>query len=211
MPAITRRLDLRGHREAHREHIGEATIGCLHVADVTDVHREGCAGVRIGQRQLDRIGPGFHLVLEGGHDEIVSGRESSVQGGNTDFGLASHLIQWSLNASLGEDLSGCLKDLAAIELCVAPQMSIRTAGRGGRRLNSHEQRLTANAGGSRGLLALVMEQNFHLSDWGSGIEHCSDASTDCLDVAHGLGWAHACADGQLPDSQRGVPWSLTAR
>lgn len=55
--------------------VGEAAILGLHLADAFDEAAEPVPGVRLGQRGLDGLGIGLHLLGEGSGDELVAGGE----------------------------------------------------------------------------------------------------------------------------------------
>ena len=119
--AVTLRLEgLRG-RKCQGEHIGEATVVGLHLADPLNETAEAMPRIGIGQRVVDGGRISTHLVGEHRPHQVVTGWETAEKGGHAHTGAAGDLVGGSIQALLSEHLAGCAEHPLPVPLGISPQ------------------------------------------------------------------------------------------
>jgi len=108
-------------REPHGDEVLQPSVGGLHGAEL--VYQPAESGPRV--RVLERLFGGSrvvgHLPLEAGRDEVGSGREAPVEGGDAHAGSPGDLLEGRVQAPLGKYLLGCGDYPLTIARGVGPQ------------------------------------------------------------------------------------------
>jgi hypothetical protein len=119
--AVALRLERLRGRKRHGEDIGEATVVGLHLADPLDETAEAVPGVGIGQSVVDGGRIGAHLVGERRPHQVVTGGETTEEGGHAHTGASGYLVGGCIQALLSEHLAGRAEHPLAVAFSIGPQ------------------------------------------------------------------------------------------
>jgi hypothetical protein len=120
-------LLLEGFRggESHGEHIGEATVVGLHLADPFNEPAEAVPRIGVGQRVIDSGRIGTHLVRECRPHQFIAGGEATEEGGHAHPGPAGYLIGGSVQTLLSEHLASRPEHPLPVPLGIGPKPPLR--------------------------------------------------------------------------------------
>jgi hypothetical protein len=119
--AVALRLERLRGRKRHGEDIGEATVVGLHLADPLDETAEAVPGVGIGQSVVEGGRIGGHLVGERRPHQVVTGGETTEEGGHAHTGATGYLVGGGIQALLSEHLAGRTEHPLAVAFSIGPQ------------------------------------------------------------------------------------------